>query len=401
MCNNVNFSDLLSALRERNDLKDVIEQAGLYFDAPIILMDENLRILARTETLPEDMFWKKAIIENSYAEFMTHLVWHAEDMRAKEKPLFHDLTKIPDNKTLKYWVTINENQTAIALVLFPRQKVLPELQMESFRAFAWIVHNTYFNGNRIFASPDALTLTAAINPVADSYYQDFRLTKPTDKNPFRKFQSACVLVINSDIGNTGILYSFYCEQILRDIIGESLITTYHDLLIAFCKPLGNNQLHQLKELADEWTLRMGISWSFTPHKNIKKYYKQAHNALTLGSDLQKSQRIYLYDFWHIGLIVKKLEKEVDLTFYPDPFPNELIQYDKENSASLHETLYQLLFNNFHMSETAAILGIHKNTLSRRFEKIKELYKNDLSDPKLQSGLMMSYIINMVITNGES
>ena len=52
--------------------------------------------------------------------------------------------------------------------------------------------------------------------------------------------------------------------------------------------------------------------------------------------------------------------------------NPIIIYDKENSSDLMDTLFNLINNNNNVSKVADLMFLHRNTVSQRIDKIKQL-----------------------------
>lgn len=68
---------------------------------------------------------------------------------------------------------------------------------------------------------------------------------------------------------------------------------------------------------------------------------------------------------------------------------EIYNYDKINNTSLLETLYQYLLNNKSLSETSRIMFIHKNTVTYRLERIKDLFNLDFNNAQNNLSFMYS------------
>jgi DNA-binding PucR family transcriptional regulator len=71
---------------------------------------------------------------------------------------------------------------------------------------------------------------------------------------------------------------------------------------------------------------------------------------------------------------------------------KLAEYDREHSGELVDTLKHYLFRNRNIAEAAAHIHIHRNTMSYRIGKIRELLEVDIDDAKTSFGLMLSFYI---------
>lgn len=59
----------------------------------------------------------------------------------------------------------------------------------------------------------------------------------------------------------------------------------------------------------------------------------------------------------------------------------VIQYDKQKNTDYLHTLEVYLKNEMSISKTAADLYLHRNSLLKRLDKLKQLLNSDLEDPE--------------------
>ncbi len=67
----------------------------------------------------------------------------------------------------------------------------------------------------------------------------------------------------------------------------------------------------------------------------------------------------------------------------------MIRYDEKNKTEYFKTLHAYLRNGRHLEDTAEALFIHKNTVSYRVNKIRELFGVDLDDADTELNLYFS------------
>ncbi len=71
---------------------------------------------------------------------------------------------------------------------------------------------------------------------------------------------------------------------------------------------------------------------------------------------------------------------------------EILKYDYTNDASLCSTLFNYLKNNHSLNECSKELFLHKNTITYRLNKIKDLINNNLDNVNLNLNYLHSLII---------
>ena len=70
----------------------------------------------------------------------------------------------------------------------------------------------------------------------------------------------------------------------------------------------------------------------------------------------------------------------------------LNEYDTQNNTQLCETLYNYLLNNKSLSQASKVMYLHKNTITYRLDKIKEIISDDLNDYQRNYAYINSLII---------
>ena len=69
-------------------------------------------------------------------------------------------------------------------------------------------------------------------------------------------------------------------------------------------------------------------------------------------------------------------------YYPDGL-RRLIEHDKDSSISYVDTLRTYLNNHMAVTKTARDLFIHRSTLLERLVRIRDILKEDLTDPDIR------------------
>ncbi len=108
---------------------------------------------------------------------------------------------------------------------------------------------------------------------------------------------------------------------------------------------------------------------------------QARQALDLSDSLRPAQRIS--DYQQLGFI-KLLSAVSDPTLLSDFMHDTLgclIEPDRKSPWLLLETLETLLQESGNVVRAAERLGIHRNTLHQRIQRIEKLTRNPVSHPQ--------------------
>ena len=151
-------------------------------------------------------------------------------------------------------------------------------------------------------------------------------------------------------------------------------------------------LHDLREICTGRGLAAGVSQSTRRLVNLSSRNQQAMKALEMGMLLGGKGPLYMYDTYSIYHCLEICSSQINLVQLCHSAVLRLESYDRKNGTELLGSLYAYLSCNSNLSEAAAVLYVHRNTLSKRLEKINDLISVDLSDAETVFHLMFSYRI---------
>lgn len=140
-------------------------------------------------------------------------------------------------------------------------------------------------------------------------------------------------------------------------------------------------LHALAEGDDGLSLLCGLSAPVQQLQGYQRALSQARQALDLSDSLRPAQRIS--DYQQLGFI-KLLSAVSDPTLLSDFMHDTLgclIEPDRKSPWLLMETLETLLQESGNVVRAAERLGIHRNTLHQRIQRIEKLTRNPVSHPQ--------------------
>ena len=140
-------------------------------------------------------------------------------------------------------------------------------------------------------------------------------------------------------------------------------------------------LHALAEGDDGLSLLCGLSAPVQQLQEYQRALSQARQALDLSDSLRPAQRIS--DYQQLGFI-KLLSAVGDPGLLSDFMHDTLgclIEPDRKSPWLLMETLETLLQESGNVVRAAERLGIHRNTLHQRIQRIEKLTRYPVSHPQ--------------------
>lgn len=118
---------------------------------------------------------------------------------------------------------------------------------------------------------------------------------------------------------------------------------------------------------------------FTIQKKLLKFLISASNEYILYDES---------DYCTLSSIVAIDNNLILLSFIHEDII-KLLKYDLKNNDSLCKTLYYYLANFKSLKETSKDVFLHKNTITYRLDKIKEIIEDDLSNSKKDNNYYIS------------
>ncbi len=136
----------------------------------------------------------------------------------------------------------------------------------------------------------------------------------------------------------------------------------------------------------------GVSQTAYHLRNLSSRHQQAMKALEMGILLDGAGPMFHYDTYAIYHCLELCAPQMNLLQLCHSAVLKLESYDRKNGTELLGTLHAYLSCHRNLSEAASSLYIHRNTLSKRLERINDLIHVDFGDAETVFHLMFSYRI---------
>jgi purine catabolism regulator len=151
-------------------------------------------------------------------------------------------------------------------------------------------------------------------------------------------------------------------------------------------------------------IRLGIGTLDSGVRGLRRSFREAEKAITLGSKLWNKQTITYFSHLGVYRLIALIENHHELKHFYNEAMDKLVTYDQENELSLIPTLEQYFTCNESIKETANQLFIHVNTLKYRLQKIKQVTGLSLQNSEdklmLQMGLKIHQYYSVIIEKDE-
>ena len=203
---------------------------------------------------------------------------------------------------------------------------------------------------------------------------------------------AVLLVSNPSKKNTPMLAVI--RDKLKTIFPFSITFIYHDDVVSvvnISRSGGYREVcRQSSRLVSPEKMYSGISFEYTGMERTREQYHMALLAASIAGKLGK-HFIDMYGAAHIR-ISERIHAIPDLQVMIHPDLLRLDSLDPQRTSHYLETLYAFLLCGGNYTDTANYLGLHRNSLIYRMNRIQSILRSDLNDVHNRHFLLISYLL---------
>lgn len=376
---------LFKALIESNNLDQIVNLSAKLINNPLIVIDSSYNVLAYSKSIPvEDYQWKQNIARGyltyEYIAALNNLEGIKNEPETNEpfitlcvmSPIPRKFSRLILNGLfLGYYIAIESNskfhETEASMYLLISNVIAKEVSVER--------NITMHNKNQTYEGLMVDILDSNfINRT--TFYEGIRGSVFDVNIPFK-----AITVDLSTYKNFNSLNELFKKSI-KESLPDAWSVYYKKHIVILMDGRATNQKNNLKQFEKfliNNNLRSGISDLFTDLYLLPKYYNQAISALHFSSILNDEDTIVLYDNYKFYDLIQNFDDNNKLLDYCCLAVKEIKHYDIEHNTNYFETLFQYLACNKSLAKTSKVLFIHKNTVTYRITKIKELFNLDFND----------------------
>lgn len=133
------------------------------------------------------------------------------------------------------------------------------------------------------------------------------------------------------------------------------------------KKIKNTISQQMK-----FKVTIGIGEYHEDIRGISKSFKEATQALDVGTKLEGAGDIYHVDNLGVGKLLAEIKRESQKEFMEKTIYSTKNNKEKKINETLLETLKAFFDNNLSILKTAKVIYVHRNTLLYRLRRVKEI-----------------------------
>lgn len=387
-----------------DNLENLVDLASRIIHNPIIVIDTSFKVLTYSSAHEvSDSQWQQNI-NRGYCSFEYiagfNSIQGVKTSQNSNEPFFINCHTSPLRRCISK-LYFNNLQVGYAIVIESHSS-FDDMDLELFT----MISNTLA---KIIDTNNKLALTSN-NKDYDSIFVDClngSFKNSTDffdrmeKTDFPLHSSYILFVVDiQNYNNYDYSGEHLKQHITRSFVRSWSISYKNSVTVLF--DVGKNEekfkslLKSTKEYFRSNKLRMGISDVFTNIFNLPRFYKQAYNTLQIAAKLSPDETFVLYDDYKFYDLILSTEKknEIETFFVCDLI--KIKQYDQDHNSDYYDTLYTYIICDRKLDLVANHLHIHKNTVSYRISKLKDIFNINFDDPHKRFQLYYSYILSKML-----
>lgn len=382
------YADAFKIFIKAKNLNEII--AGLYsiIHNPIAVINRDFQLVAcHSPFLFDDETWNESI-RMGYVNYSTY-------KKIRETLKVEDISQIVTTLSSNRRLIINlknERNEILGLLIILEVETKLELISDDFIKILSELTKKYIYDQNFAKTNDNIKsfFTSLLdNTFTDKaiFLQKIKDLKIDLKNPYYLL----ILDFNEQFneGSKAETESFFLSLIKNQIIA----TTYKngDYILLIKDKLNEETITKINDFLFKMRFYMIVSNRIVDLYSINNIFIEEFKIFTL---LQKTVGDYLlYDLANFlpFLPLISYKKEELINFINEDI-YQIFLYDQANKSEFIDTIYLYLLTNKSLNETAKRLYIHKNTITYRLEKIKELFSLDFFDYNKNINYVFSILI---------
>jgi len=391
---------LQDALISGRGLQYVVDTAHRIFNNPIFVMDRSFKTIAYAGNLPGDNLWSAISQAGYYSESVVRVF---SNDPALHRAVFysHAPTILTDeyspNPYISFRIELEGKAIGFACVIqhdSPFRTEDPEL----FRIFCKTLS--------IVMKVEETDMAARQNSY--EYFITEILDRKISAKQIRERLNVANLKLKHNLFlltvelsaqvNTKSFFLEYEQRNLEAIIPGGRCVIYNSsLVVLFSRdtdcPFSDNTQLSLCENLNSFSLIGGLSLPFSEISRLPEAYQQSFSANKLGKLMGGIGPLFAFNDYSLYQMFDILYQQKEtISEFCNPLVLRIRTYDKKYKTSYLETLRVFLSCGRNQTMMAKLLGVHRNTVDYRVNRLKELFGVDINNFDLLFSFYLTFRI---------
>ncbi|MFZ7102459.1 MAG: PucR family transcriptional regulator [Peptococcaceae bacterium] len=384
---------------ESNSIPSIFKSCTKYLDFPFLLVDANLRIIARSE---------EGAFEES--EELNQL-WQADYFPSYIAPMNSTAAGFLSRYTYKQ--NMNLKFFSVELILFnlvALEKKCGTLVLLNWQGKVQDYHIVIAN-NIIDIFAQVMVLHKYYQPHYENPFDRLLVDILNDKKVFSKQIEEQLSYIGWNMDDYFYFIKFkrlndtkedlsfsHLGETLEHLIPNSRYLKYDRVMFYIVNRSKNNMIYykdiekKIYQIIKNYEISVGISNTFKNFEELYNCKNQPDLAVEYGMPINPHDKLYSYEVYMLYHMIDICATVMDVRTLIHPSVKLLWEHDEKNGSDYVQTLQAYLHYDRAVQRGADFLYIHKNTFTYRMNKIEKLIGTKISDEFRITYLLISCTI---------
>ena len=382
------YEEMFKIFIKAKNLNDII--AGIYslIGNPIAIINNDFQLVAYHSPFLFEDETRNQSIRMGYVNYQTYKKIR-ESLKVEED--FEIITTLSSNRRLIANIKNENGGFAGFLIILEVETKLEKLTIDFVKILSKLV-NKYLSDQNFAKTND--NLNSFLSSILNKTFTDKTIFIQKSKElkiDLRKSFYLLILDFNEQFNEKT---KSETENFLKSVLHNCVVaTTYHngDYVVLINNKLEKETIGKINDFLFKMRFYMIRSNRIIDLFSLNNIFEEEFKLFML---LEKSIGEYiLYNTEsYISLLPLINHKKEELINFVNEEIYKIFLYDEANKTSFIDTIYVYLVTNKSLSESAKKLYLHKNTITYRLEKIKELFNIDFKD----FNKIMNYVFSINI-----
>lgn len=390
---------LLDLYLSDGSLQTILDAAADIIQNPLMVLDNGYRVICYSDNGScDDLQWRESI-QNGYCsyEFVSHFNQLSEIRSTKKEdgPFFAGCLMSPirrciakmyvDKKQIGYLLSIESSGPF-------SEGVIQILEVVSRMLSKLLAFSALESGRDIYHS----VWNYLINAIEEVPGSVNRLKEYLKRMGVGKQPQYYLILVNQKQCGIEDSKMDWLSDLIRKVFPVCVFGYYDRGVLVLinsqedCSRIKSCLLESAAGFSEK-NLNVLLSDPFTELSEIAKYYRQVKRTEILAQKLRENEVACSYDeIRRYDMLLTDPVSERGF-LYIRKKEQELYEYDKMNGTEYFKTLYSYIKNSRSLQDVADELHIHKNTVSYRVNRVREMLGLNLNDAETRIGLYLAYL----------